>query len=123
MAAVEPPKEKEEIEEEAVSIIALFKSSWEDFLIFVKDHIHLLNDAEAAERIYGTINVDAALALVVLSQQLTPEIQEEILNRDEAALRARMSKFSHVSESEVPADVIERAFAFGELFIVLVNEL
>ena len=123
MAAV-PPKEKEEAEEEqAVSIIALFKSSWEDFLLFVKEHIHLLNDAEAAERIYGTINVDAALALVVLSQQLTPEIQAEILNRDEAALRARMGKFSHVSESEVPPDVIERAFAFGELFIVLVNEL
>ena len=106
-----------------VDIMTLFCDAWIQFVRFVHENSHYILDPKMREKLCKGIDRDPALALVVLAEKLTPEIKKEIGDHDEKALRTRFADQVDMGDLELPEDVIERAFTFGELFCLLVNEL
>lgn len=116
------PKAKEEAEEP--DLMTVFSETYASFVGFVRETACFIPDETARARLCSGIDRDPALALIVMMQYLTPQIQSEIEQRDEKRLRARaFFFFADISNVIIPEEVIERAYAFGDLFCLLINQL
>lgn len=117
------PKEKEEALIASVDILTLFTDTWQQFVEFVHANKEYVLDPRIRERLIKGVDRDAALALVVMSESLTDDIQKEIVTHDEQALRTRLNRIICIGDVDIPPDALERAFVFGELFCLCVNNL